>query len=536
MNILSICDEPSIMETLRIVILFINIIKVVVPIILIISLMIKCAKAMMQKSQDEVMKVVRSCIPSAIAAVLIFFVPTFVDIIARISFPNSDYTKCVSGISKESIEVAYNNQMDELIKIATTSLTYSDYSNAYAYLQNIKDNDKKEEYENKLKELEGKLNKKSSTKGNGVDNKTFEIVSINIVDTVVNIQVTTGAYKVAGYYFSSIEKVPDINGFDWIDTDEKSFKVTKFPGIYYVYVKDTSGKIIGGKKVEVSKIFNVEMKTQGRKQMPVTIDSYLKRHNSSVEELNTKIATYNVRHQLRTRESVVVGAMAFMSEVQSWGYYLPYGGSNESAFGKKDEDVRQKFGVYKYWGGGDKTFIACNPFVLWSFKNAGLNIYGNWDKIRHDITRTVRITGQGLTEYELLVDVPTYDKKIHIYRYFVGALGSKNSYGDNIIPRNKGRSGDVLQSNFTSGHEMLIVDKYDDNNDGISDGYIVLQSRNIGHCYEKVPYNNSMGGVVAYDMTNVYNNTASYGSYLRGWNQYYIPESDYPNYIKALLH
>jgi hypothetical protein len=164
------------METLRIIILFINIIKVVVPIILIISLMIKCAKAMMQKSQDEVMKVVRSCIPSAIAAVLIFLVPTFVDIIARISFPNSDYTKCVSGISKESIEVAYNNQMDELIKIATTSLTYSDYSNAYTYLQNIKDKEVLEKYQNILETLKERLDQKSknsSKKKNGYANVDY---------------------------------------------------------------------------------------------------------------------------------------------------------------------------------------------------------------------------------------------------------------------------------------------------------------------------------------------------------------------------
>ena len=534
MNILSICSEPSIMEVMRIVMLLINIIKVVVPIILIISLMIKFAGAVTKNDQDLLNKAAKEAIPSAIAAVLIFLVPTFVDIVVRLTFPNSEYTECISNISVEKVAEAYVKKMDKIIEDAYESESNADYANAKMYLQNIKDKTKRAEYEVKLKELEEIINKKTSPSGgsgSSIDNKTFEITSTNVVDTVVNIQVTTGAYKVAGYYFSNIEKVPDINGFDWIDTDEKSFKVTKFPGTYYVYVKDTSGKIIGGRRIEVPKVFNVEMKTKGRSMMPVTLATYLKRHGSSVEELNTKIATYNVKHGLKTRESVVVGAMAFMSEVQSWGYYLPYSGSNENAFGSKDEDIRKKFGVYKYWGGGEKTFIACNPFVIWSFKNAGLNIYGSWDKIRHDITRTTRITARGLTEYELTVRPATYESDVHIYRYFVGALASKSSYGDNIIPRNKARSGDVLQSYPSSGHEMLIVDKYDDNNDGVSDGYIVLQSRDIGHCYEKVPYKS----VVAYDMTNVYNNTAGYASYLRGWQQYHIPESDYPDYIKALL-
>ena len=52
MNILSICSEPSIMEVMRIIVLFINIIKVVVPIILIISLMIKFAGAVTKNDQD----------------------------------------------------------------------------------------------------------------------------------------------------------------------------------------------------------------------------------------------------------------------------------------------------------------------------------------------------------------------------------------------------------------------------------------------------------------------------------------------------
>ena len=64
--------------------------------------------------------------------------------------------------------------------------------------------------------------------------------------------------------------------------------------------------------------------------------------------------------------------------------------------------------------------------------------------------------------------------------------------------------------------------------DGISDGYIVLQSRDIGLCYEKIKY----GSTTVFDMSNVYNNTASFSTHLNGWQQYYIPESDYPVWMK----
>ncbi len=165
MIILGICNEPSILEVLRIVVLFINIIKAVVPIILIISIMIKLAGAVTKQSQDEINKVVKSAVPNAIAAVLIFLIPTFVDIVARISFPNSDYSQCISGISKETIQVSYHNRMDELIKIAQEELNYYNYSNAYSYLSNIKDDSKRTEYENKLQEIKEQIdNKKNNSK------------------------------------------------------------------------------------------------------------------------------------------------------------------------------------------------------------------------------------------------------------------------------------------------------------------------------------------------------------------------------------
>ena len=180
MNMLSICSEPSIMEVMRIIVLFINIIKVVVPIILIISLMIKFAGAVTKNDQDLLNKAAKTAVPNAIAAVLIFLVPTFVDIVVRLTFPNSSYSECISGISKETVSAAYNKKMDELIKVATKSLTNADYSNAYSYLSNIKDKDKKAQYKETLDELNERLdqkNKNSSKKKNGyasVDYRNFK--------------------------------------------------------------------------------------------------------------------------------------------------------------------------------------------------------------------------------------------------------------------------------------------------------------------------------------------------------------------------
>ena len=151
--ILSICDEPSLMNIIRIVVLLINIVKAVIPIILIVFVMIKNMGAVSKHDQEEIMKTVKSCIPNVVAAVLIFLIPTFVDMVARLSFPNSEYSKCISGISREKVDAAYASKIDELVNLALETEKYSDYANAKNYLQNIKDKDLRREYESVLADL-----------------------------------------------------------------------------------------------------------------------------------------------------------------------------------------------------------------------------------------------------------------------------------------------------------------------------------------------------------------------------------------------
>ena len=148
--ILGICEEPSILNVMRLVVLLIKILRVAVPIILIIVMMLRFASAMTKHDDAAVTKAMKSVVPNIIAAVLIFLVPSFVDIVVKISMPNSDYTKCISDITIEKVNQAYNSKMDKLISEVESSLEYSDYTSAYAYLQNIKDAEKKQEYVTKL--------------------------------------------------------------------------------------------------------------------------------------------------------------------------------------------------------------------------------------------------------------------------------------------------------------------------------------------------------------------------------------------------
>ena len=160
--ILSVCEEPSIMNVMFYVILMIKILRAAIPIILIITVMIKFASAIAKHDNDLLTKATKSVIPNLIAAVLIFLVPTFVDIVVKLSFPNSDYTNCISGITLDTVNAAFNAKMDKLISEAESSLEYSDYSSALTYLSNIKDSTKKQEYETKLNTIKELIDNKEA--------------------------------------------------------------------------------------------------------------------------------------------------------------------------------------------------------------------------------------------------------------------------------------------------------------------------------------------------------------------------------------
>ena len=141
--ILSICDEPNILKVLRIINLFVSIIKVVVPIILVLSLMIKFASAVTKNDNDILTSVKKTVVPSVVAAVLIFLIPTFINIIVAISFPNGEFNSCLSIKTLEQLDEAYEKKMEKYIDIVKESLKINDYNYAVNYLENINNEEKK---------------------------------------------------------------------------------------------------------------------------------------------------------------------------------------------------------------------------------------------------------------------------------------------------------------------------------------------------------------------------------------------------------
>ncbi len=164
--IINICDSPNVLEVMYIINIVITIIKVIVPILLIVSLMIDYVKAVSNSDSDVLEKAKKTTVSKIISAILIFLIPSLVNLIVTTVAPGSEYDKCLANISRDTIKSAYNKTMDGYLESAESSEEYDDYITANNYLIFIKDNDKKEEYQKRLEELKKKIDEKREAEKN----------------------------------------------------------------------------------------------------------------------------------------------------------------------------------------------------------------------------------------------------------------------------------------------------------------------------------------------------------------------------------
>ena len=103
MYVLGICDSSAILNVFWIIKLVIMIISVCVPIILMVMLMIDFMKAIQVGDQDLLKKARDIAVKRSIACVLIFLVPTFVNVLTKVTSGNSDYHVCYEGATLDYI-------------------------------------------------------------------------------------------------------------------------------------------------------------------------------------------------------------------------------------------------------------------------------------------------------------------------------------------------------------------------------------------------------------------------------------------------
>lgn len=161
MNILSICSNPDVLSVLRMVKTVITIIKIAVPIILIVSLMIDYTRAMTNSDSSALLKANKTAVSKVIAAMLVFYIPTFVYLIADISSYNKNsIIGCIGGATDAAIAAAHENLAQTYVDIARKELTDAAYSNAVSHLLKVKDESVKKRMLEELQEVKEEIEKK----------------------------------------------------------------------------------------------------------------------------------------------------------------------------------------------------------------------------------------------------------------------------------------------------------------------------------------------------------------------------------------
>ncbi len=156
--VLSICTNPEVLSVMKYVKIVIDIIRIVVPIALIIALMVSFARAVAGKGDDELSNSLKSSVNKILAAVIVFLIPTFVNvIIATLDAKSIDFASCLNNATDENIRIAYNKQAETYVAIANESLLRADYNAAISKVNRLKDAEEQKKLQAQLEEIKEKV-------------------------------------------------------------------------------------------------------------------------------------------------------------------------------------------------------------------------------------------------------------------------------------------------------------------------------------------------------------------------------------------
>ena len=160
--ILSICDNSTVQEVLSIISLVVKIICIATPIILIVSLMINITRKISDGKGDILNDMGSTIIPKVIAAVLIFFIPTFVDIIGKITLSDVDYRQCIKFETLKEISPSKKEEINVLIERVESSMSETDYTIAINEVNKLSESETKNKFLERLKKTRELLDLQAS--------------------------------------------------------------------------------------------------------------------------------------------------------------------------------------------------------------------------------------------------------------------------------------------------------------------------------------------------------------------------------------
>lgn len=229
MFILALCDVEEVQEIFSILKVIVEFIRIVVPIILIVSAMITLMQDIKAGDSDALAKSKKVLINKVIASIIIIFVPLFVELVFKVAGAETDYKKCfdiqanVSGGGSETSSGNGRTEIAKYINSASNNLSRSDYNKAYDKVSKIKDEELKNKYLEELESID-KLISEYESSNNRTTNRTTK-------------KTTSPASKtVAGSYYLGDSRTVGMSST--LDKDEKA--IAKNGANYTNFITDAS--------------------------------------------------------------------------------------------------------------------------------------------------------------------------------------------------------------------------------------------------------------------------------------------------------
>ena len=149
-NVLGLCDYPEILQIFRLIRIIIGIIRIAVPILMIFTITMDFAGATAKGDEVAVKDAFKKAIVKGIAAILIFFLPIFVNVVLKISSSDLEYEVCLGNATSENIEREYTNRARKLVEEAKEQMTKESYSLAQNAVNKLTNTSAKQELQQEL--------------------------------------------------------------------------------------------------------------------------------------------------------------------------------------------------------------------------------------------------------------------------------------------------------------------------------------------------------------------------------------------------
>ena len=330
MMILDMCDNGDILTVMSYVKIFFLLIRIVVPIILIISLMIGYTKAVNSKDSDALHKANVVAVKKAIAAVLVFLIPTFVNTLAGISYIDSNlYISCIKKATKENITVDYRNVAEKRLDEAHDLLSKGSLLLAKQAIDKIKDDGVKSSLMKEYEVIEGYVKLRE---------EIYELPKNYDSDKYKNLQ-------------AKIDAITDQEVREKLQEELKTV-ISNMGSVFNWDLNPSDPKYKGLKPIK----------------SPITLYMVLLEHGSSVDKLNLQIQAAVDMVGVGTRQAPVAAGVTLIETLADYGYYIIY------KWGGK----RYKLGVDGNWG-KITSAVSCNTYPGGEAACQQTQIYSGFD-------------------------------------------------------------------------------------------------------------------------------------------------------------